>query len=159
MSSSPARFSFALNGLAATEALAGTLAPLLRAGDVVMLEGGLGAGKTTFSRLLIEALAGEAVTVPSPTFTLVQPYTLPRFTLYHFDLYRLKNADELVELGIEEALLSGVTLMEWPALAVDFLPPDCLKLEFTFTDADERRLVTMDAPGKWQAWARRVSLS
>ncbi len=98
---------------ASTQALGAWLAPFLRAGDVVLLQGDLGAGKTTWARGLICALLGDTE-VPSPTYTLVQTYTAPNFEIWHFDLYRLKHETEVWELGIEEALDDGVCLIEWP---------------------------------------------
>ena len=97
----------------ATMALGAWLAPQLRAGDVVLLKGDLGAGKTTWARGFIRALIG-AVEVPSPTYTLVQTYTAPDFEVWHFDLYRLKQEQDVWELGIEDALYNGVCLIEWP---------------------------------------------
>jgi tRNA threonylcarbamoyladenosine biosynthesis protein TsaE len=97
----------------ATMALGAWLAPFLHAGDVVLLKGDLGAGKTTWARGLICFLLG-ATEVPSPTYTLVQIYEAPSFEIWHFDLYRLKQENDIWELGIEEALEDGVCLIEWP---------------------------------------------
>ena len=97
----------------ATLALGAWLAPFLHAGDVVLLNGDLGAGKTTWARGLIRSLIGE-VEVPSPTYTLVQTYDAPDFAVWHFDLYRLKQEHDVWELGIEEALYDAVCLIEWP---------------------------------------------
>src|SRR6202161_1445884 len=100
--------------------IAGTLEP----GDLVTLSGDLGAGKTTFARALIRHLAGDdTVEVPSPTFTLMQSYELPRFTLVHADLYRLSGAAELTELGFDDLPEGAVVMMEWPDGAPGFLPP------------------------------------
>lgn len=97
----------------ATMALGAWLVPFLRGGDVILLKGDLGAGKTTWARGLICALLGD-VEVPSPTYTLVQTYDAPNFEVWHFDLYRLKQENDVWELGIEEALEDGVCLIEWP---------------------------------------------
>lgn len=99
---------------AATADLAADLAPLLRPGDLLLLAGTLGAGKTAFARALIGARAGAAVEVPSPTFTLVQTYDLPGGPIWHFDLYRLAGPDEVIELGWDEARADGIALVEWP---------------------------------------------
>lgn len=102
---------------AATERLGEDIAMALRAGDLIGLSGDLGAGKTALARSLIRAMArNKALEVPSPTFTLVQPYET-RIPIFHFDLYRLSNAEELEELGLSEALQSGAALVEWPERA------------------------------------------
>src|SRR5712692_3566125 len=104
----------------------------LEPGDLVTLSGDLGAGKTTFARALIRHLAGDpSVEVPSPTFTLLQTYDLPRFPLVHADLYRISGTSELAELGFEDLPAGAVTLMEWPDRAAGFLPADRLDITFT----------------------------
>lgn len=112
---------FDLPDLAATTALAQRLAPHLRAGDVMALRGGLGAGKTTFARALISALRGEETEVPSPTYTLVQTYDGPEFPIFHFDLYRLDDPNDIFELGWDDTQI-GVSLIEWPERAASHLP-------------------------------------
>ena len=98
-----------------TDALAARLAPALLAGDVVLLEGPVGAGKTHFARAVIRALCGPAQDVPSPTFTLVQTYTPPQSAeIWHADLYRLGDASELEELGLLDAFDTAICLVEWP---------------------------------------------
>lgn len=87
-------------------------------GDAILLEGELGAGKTTFARAFIRARAGAATEVVSPTFMLLQDYDLPEgYHIWHYDLYRLEHDSELQELGLEDALAEGITLIEWPTLA------------------------------------------
>lgn len=112
---------FELADLAATTDLAKRIAPVLRAGDVIALHGGLGAGKTTFARALISTLCGQDMEVPSPTYTLVQTYDGPAFPIFHFDLYRLEAADEVFELGWDETQ-AGLALIEWPNNAGPHLP-------------------------------------
>jgi len=100
--------------LDATARLAGWLAPLLRRGDAILLEGPLGAGKTTFVRALLRAVGGDhALEVPSPSYTLVQTYDVDGLALHHFDLWRLDGPGGLAELGWEEAR-GDVVLVEWP---------------------------------------------
>jgi tRNA threonylcarbamoyl adenosine modification protein YjeE len=115
---------------AATAALAARIARLARPGDVIALKGELGAGKTSFARAFIRARGG-AEAVPSPTFTLVQTYALPRFTVVHADLYRVTHAGELAELGVDEAAENAVVLLEWPDRAAEVLPADRLDIAFT----------------------------
>jgi tRNA threonylcarbamoyl adenosine modification protein YjeE len=130
------------------------LAALLRPGDVLALEGDLGAGKTELARAVIRARAGADIPVPSPTFTLVQVYDLPGLTLTHADLYRLEggNRDELAELGLEEAWEIGALLVEWPERALDLLPPDRLSLRLRHAPAagpEVRDLELAAGGGRW----------
>jgi tRNA threonylcarbamoyl adenosine modification protein YjeE len=104
----------------------------LEPGDLITLSGDLGAGKTTFARALIRHLAGDpAVEVPSPTFTIMQSYDLPRFTVVHADLYRVSGSSELAELGFEDLPPGAVVLLEWPDRAAGFLPADRLDIAIT----------------------------
>jgi N-acetylmuramate 1-kinase len=104
----------------------------LESGDLVTLSGDLGAGKTTFVRALIRYLAGDdAIEVPSPTFTLLQSYELPRFPLVHADLFRLSGAAELAELGFDDVPENAVVLVEWADRAAGFLSADRLDIAFT----------------------------
>ncbi len=98
----------------ATEALGRRLADAACPGDVIALEGPLGAGKTTLARAFIRHLTSPGEDVPSPTFTLVQTYAAARAPIWHFDLFRLSHADEAIELGIEDAFAEGIVLIEWP---------------------------------------------
>jgi tRNA threonylcarbamoyladenosine biosynthesis protein TsaE len=125
-----------------TAAMARKLATKLRPGDVVLLRGELGAGKSIFARALIQALCGKETIVPSPTFTLVQTYEAPEFTLWHFDLYRLNSAEEVYELGIEEALQRGVCLIEWPDRLGPHLPKTYREIELQYGGQPHERLIT-----------------
>lgn len=99
----------------ATEQLGATLAARLKPGDVVGLKGDLGAGKTTLARAIVRAACGDpGMVVPSPTFTLVEVYETPRGSFWHFDLYRLEAPEQVFELGWEEALAEGISIVEWP---------------------------------------------
>lgn len=133
-----------LRDLADTAALAKRLALAVRTGDVIALSGDLGAGKTTFARAFIASRAAAEGTperageVPSPTFTLVQAYALPQTLIRHFDLYRIRAADEIAELGFEDELAESVTLVEWPDRLGPSLPDDRLDLSFTIQSGEER---------------------
>ena len=106
-------FTVALEDEQATRRLMVDIAALIEPGDLITLSGDLGAGKTTFARALIRHLGNdERIEVPSPTFTLMQAYELPRFNLVHADLYRLSGPAELAELGFEDASEDAVTLLE-----------------------------------------------
>ncbi len=156
--SSPKR-QLCLDDQAATAALAGRLAPLLRRGDVVALWGDLGSGKTSFARALITALppadpGAAPEEVPSPTFTLVQVYDRRPAPVWHFDLYRIQAPEEVLELGFEEALAEAVSLIEWPERLGPLLPEDRLDLRLDFGASPEARVARLEGRG---AWAARVA--
>jgi tRNA threonylcarbamoyladenosine biosynthesis protein TsaE len=141
---------------AATEAVGATLAPLLRPGDVVALTGDLGAGKTTLARGLLAALGlvGEA---PSPSFSIVQSYAPPevRLPVWHVDLYRLDDAAEAAELGLDDALEEGALLIEWPERLGERLWATALRLHLSDEEGGGRRL-TWASPAAWEGrWPPR----
>jgi N-acetylmuramate 1-kinase len=146
-------FTITLPNEEATARFAADVAVALEPGDLVTLSGDLGAGKTTFARALIRYLASdEAVEVPSPTFTLLQSYELPRFPLVHADFYRLSGATELAELGFDDLPAATVVLAEWPDRAAGFLPPDRIDITFTLApqlgpDVRNARLIGYGAFG------------
>src|ERR1700739_1225680 len=145
----------------ATLLLAADVATALEPGDLVTLSGDLGAGKTTFARALIRTLAiDETVEVPSPRFTLVQSYELPRFPLVHGDLYRLAGAAELSELGFDDVPENAVVLMEWADRAAGLLPADRLDITFTLSPAQglQARDVRYTGYGRFAARAERIGL-
>ena len=132
----------------------------LEPGDLVTLTGDLGAGKTTFARALIRYLADDdTIEVPSPTFTLLQTYELPRFDVVHADLYRLSSAAELSELGLDDLPEDSVVLMEWGDRAAGFLPPNRLDVTFTLapTLGAELRDVRYTGYGTFAARAERIA--
>jgi tRNA threonylcarbamoyl adenosine modification protein YjeE len=132
-----ATFDVALPDEAATRALAVQFAMALEPGDLLTLSGDLGAGKTTFARALIRALAGnDQIEVPSPTFTLMQSYDLPRFPLVHADLYRLTGLEELAELGLDDIAEDTVVLLEWPDRTGGTLPADRADIALTLSPND-----------------------
>ncbi len=142
------RTSIALPGLAATGALGAGVAAGLRVGDCVALWGDLGAGKTTLARAILQAL-GVREDVPSPTFTLVQSYETPHLAVSHYDLYRLKSAREMRELGFDDALLDGAVLVEWPERAPEALPPDALHVRLALQDGV--RTARLTGPARWES--------
>ena len=107
--------------------LAHNFAEIAKQGDVFALYGTLGMGKSVFARAFIQRLC-NVEDVPSPTFTLLQTYASSKGDIYHFDLYRLKHPDEVFELGFEDAIYSGITLIEWPENAGNWLPKDVIKI-------------------------------
>jgi tRNA threonylcarbamoyladenosine biosynthesis protein TsaE len=138
-----------LSGEAAMLDLGRRIATHVRIGDVITLEGGLGAGKTTLARGLLEALGleGEA---PSPSFAIVQPYDVPevRLPVAHVDLYRLDGPDEVEELALGDYLMDSLLIIEWPDRLGDALWPHSLRLTIDFAEQDARRL-TADVPDAW----------
>ncbi len=139
----------------ATERLAAAIAPRLRAGDALMLSGGLGAGKSLFARAAITArlaALGRSEDVPSPTYTLVQTYDLETVRLWHADLYRLGSVEETEELGLDEAFETAVALIEWPDRLGDRLPARRLDLDFGFAEAEDARLLTIAPVGAGWDW-------
>jgi tRNA threonylcarbamoyladenosine biosynthesis protein TsaE len=143
-----------LPDLAATAAFGRLLAGMLRRGDVVALKGGLGAGKTTLARAIVAGLSAESEDVPSPTFTLVQTYPIALSDgpaeLWHFDLYRLDRSDQVYELGIEDALAEGVSLIEWPELAAGLLPKESLLSVELQIMAGQARRALIEGGAKWR---------
>lgn len=137
-----------LKTLGDTQRLAQKLAPFLCAEDALLLSGDLGAGKTCFARALLQGL-GVTGEVPSPTFTLVQSYDVARFTVFHFDLYRLNDPEEIEEIGFDEACIDGLVIVEWPEKAKSYMPRGSLTLHFELCE-DGARFVEIDAPAKWQ---------
>src|SRR5258708_36984897 len=118
-----ASFALTLPNEEATRRLMVDIAAVLQSGDLVTLSGDLGAGKTTFARALIRHLAGDpSIAVPSPTFTFMQFYDLPRLPVVHADLYRLSGPGELAELGLDDLPEGAVLLLDWPDRAPGFGP-------------------------------------
>lgn len=145
----------------ATAALGRALANLAQAGDVLLLEGHIGAGKTHFARAFIQArLArlGRVEDVPSPTFTLVQVYDAAP-EIWHADLYRLTHSDELVELGLEEAFETAICLIEWPDRLADLAPEKALHLHFESIHEGAQRRVWLSGNAEWTARLGAVGLA
>lgn len=116
------------------------LAPSLEPGDVVLLHGELGAGKTAFVRGLARGLGADGEEVSSPTFTLVQEYQAPALTLFHIDLYRL-TPREVDDLGLDEMIASGgIVAIEWPERWID-PPPGALEVRLDHAGGDRRTIV------------------
>ena len=119
-------------------ALGASLIPQLSAGQTVCLIGGLGAGKTTLVRGMIQSVLGD-IDVPSPTYTLVQTYEMPEFELWHCDMYRLERPEDGYELGLMDAFEEAVCLIEWPDKLGELIPDDAMRIEIAF-DGEGRKV-------------------
>jgi tRNA threonylcarbamoyladenosine biosynthesis protein TsaE len=139
-----------------TKLLAATLGELARPGDLILLAGDLGAGKTAFAQGFGEAL-GVDERITSPTFTLASQYH-GRLVLNHLDVYRLEQLAEVADLGLAELLEDGgVTLIEWGDVIVPALPADYLEVRFSFGDGDDDRFLDLIAVGpRWTARLRAI---
>ncbi len=141
----------------ATAAFAEALAPGLRAGDTLLLEGPIGAGKTHFARALIKTrlrATGRDEDVPSPTFTLVQTYDDGVVEIWHADLYRLTTAGEAAELGLDEAFRDAIVIVEWPDRLGPDAPEGALRLTFSAGPTDDARRLTLASTDP--RWADRL---
>ncbi|MGJ8569145.1 MAG: tRNA (adenosine(37)-N6)-threonylcarbamoyltransferase complex ATPase subunit type 1 TsaE [Hoeflea sp.] len=151
MSAAPMRVELA--NPEATALFAEDVSLALELGDCLCLSGDLGAGKSTFARSLIRAIADDPeLEAPSPTFTLVQSYQL-RLPIAHLDLYRIASPDELDELGLDDALGEGAALIEWPEKALDLLPED--RVMMRFDGIGDSRTVTVSGPEAFLARLER----
>ena len=134
-----------------TKALATKLAHIITKGDVITFKGNLGAGKTTFIKSLIKNIANKDIEVTSPTFNLLHLYETTRGEIWHFDLYRLRNMHEAYELGIEDAFVYGISLIEWPEIITNILPDNRLDIEISFHDKENERVVNLSSNSeKWE---------
>lgn len=145
----PATLTRDLRDIAATNELGAAVARQLGAGDIVALYGELGAGKTTLARALIAAL-GYAGEVPSPTFTMVQYYDLSPVAVWHIDLYRIDDPNEIIELGFEETLAEAISLIEWPERMGSLLPANRLDIVLSYAGADDSRRAELTGHGSWR---------
>ncbi len=146
---------FSLKSAAETAGLAVAIAPFLRAADVLLLNGEIGAGKTHFARSLIHARQeplGLLEDVPSPTFTLIQTYPLNDLEIWHADLYRLSAVEEVQELGLVEAFSTCICLVEWPDRLAEDTPARHLSFAFTQGNLDDTRNLTITAIGAGWDW-------
>jgi tRNA threonylcarbamoyladenosine biosynthesis protein TsaE len=145
---------------AATERLARTIAPHLRAGDMLGLSGDLGAGKSVFARALITARLAEGgrhEDIPSPSYTLVQTYDLGPVELWHADLYRLGSAGEVAELALDDAFRDAICVVEWAEKLGSARPARRLDLTLDFVPGrDDARHATLTAHGPGWQWLGEV---
>jgi tRNA threonylcarbamoyladenosine biosynthesis protein TsaE len=142
-----------LPNLLATQHLGASLAEGLKAGDIISLSGQLGAGKSALARSIIMAANPNETDVPSPTFSLVQTYELAdRTPLWHLDLYRIENPEDAMQLGLDDAFVDAVCLIEWPDRLKKFLPKSTLSVHLCLpygNDPDGFRLAEITVPTHW----------
>jgi tRNA threonylcarbamoyladenosine biosynthesis protein TsaE len=145
-------FSLLFPSADATAAYAKSLGSNLRAGDVILLSGEVGAGKTHFARALIQSLLDVPEDVPSPTFTLVQTYEAAMGEIWHADLYRLTSAHEIEELGLIDAFDHAICLVEWPDRLDTLAPTDALHLHLKDGANHDARIATLNwTDRKWKS--------
>jgi tRNA threonylcarbamoyl adenosine modification protein YjeE len=144
------RLTIPLQDLQATTIFAAQLARLAEVGDVLLLQGDLGVGKTALCRAFIQSVQEAPEDVPSPTFTLVQIFQGTRYSVWHFDLYRLKQQEEAFELGLEDAFDSGVSLIEWPELIEALLPENCVSIHLSYGIDKGSRIAELQGVGTWE---------
>ena len=122
---------FICNSLDDTQKAAEYFSEFAKPGQCFALYGNLGFGKTTFAQYLIKTLNPKIENIISPTFNIIQTYPSKIAEIWHIDCYRLKSADEFYDLGIDEAFLNCITIIEWPEIIGDLLPPDVIKIQFS----------------------------
>lgn len=144
--------SFQLEREEQTQRLGMALGACLRAGDVVLLRGEMGAGKSVLTRAAARAL-GVSGPVPSPTFTILNIHEGTGMRLYHFDLYRLEGADALYEMGLEEYIPAddGATFIEWPEMAEEAMPEDALTVTLAYGEDGMTRSARLTPGGAFDA--------
>ena len=134
-----------------TTALATRLKESLQNGDVILLTGEIGAGKSHFARSLIQAAMDNIEEVPSPTFTLVQTYDTLAGSIWHADLYRLSDQSEVFELGLIDAFGNDIVLIEWPDRLGYLEPQDALTIELVILENDKREVIFSTSSCVWEA--------
>jgi tRNA threonylcarbamoyladenosine biosynthesis protein TsaE len=136
------------NSVEQTEAIAAELSQQFRGGEVIALEGDLGAGKTQFVRGLVRGLGGDTRSVSSPTFVLLNLYDSGRLTVYHLDAYRISGADDFEAIGFTELLeQNGVIAVEWPSRVAALLPANIIRVSITATSETSRQIEIETAVG------------
>ena len=138
------------NGPLETKTLAAEIKEYLQNGDVILIKGEIGAGKSHFARSLIQAAMDKVEEVPSPTFTLVQTYDTKIGSIWHADLYRLNDQSEIFELGLIDAFGKEIVLVEWPDRLGHLEPQDALKIEIVILENDKREVIFSTSSRIWE---------
>lgn len=142
---------FVSNGPLETEELASALKENLQNGDIILLKGEIGAGKSLFARSLIQSAMDQVEEVPSPTFTIVQTYETKLGSIWHADLYRLTDQSEIFELGLIDAFVSEIVIVEWPERLGHLEPQDALTVEIIILENDKREVIFSTNSSMWKA--------
>ena len=142
---------FVSNGPLETEELASALKENLQNGDIILLKGEIGAGKSLFARSLIQSTMDQVEEVPSPTFTIVQTYETKLGSIWHADLYRLTDQSEIFELGLIDAFVSEIVIVEWPERLGHLEPQDALTVEIIILENDKREVIFSTNSSIWKA--------
>ena len=150
-----------LNDETDTHKIASILAAEVEPGDVLCLYGDLGVGKTSFARAFIRTLTSGDEIVPSPTYTIIQNYYVKRnnvnLEILHADLYRISCETEISELGLDEAFLKGISLIEWPEIARSLLPENRLEVHIRFGKGISERSMELFGPDRWLSIKRSIA--
>ncbi len=142
---------FVSNGPLETEELASALKENLQNGDIILLKGEIGAGKSLFARSVIQSAMDQVEEVPSPTFTIVQTYETKLGSIWHADLYRLTDQSEIFELGLIDAFVSEIVIVEWPERLGHLEPQDALTVEIIILENDKREVIFSTNSSMWKA--------
>ena len=129
-------YEFNINSLDELQNIAKLFAKNLEKTDIIALNGSLGTGKTSFSRFLIQAIANDDLTVSSPTFNILNIYNLDDIDIYHYDLYRIENENDIYELAIDDAMTYGITIIEWPDIMKNQLPEKTIYFNINIANED-----------------------
>ncbi len=147
---------FKINSVKSMSFLAKSIASHSTVGDIICLKGNLGVGKTTFARYFISSIANKKENVVSPTFNLLIVYPYANYTVWHYDLFRIKDKEEIWDIGFQDAVKEGITLIEWPENMGSYIPNNRLDLNISLNpNESEERLIDCVGYGNW---IQRVSL-
>ena len=138
----------------ATRKFALALGAALKRGDIILLRGGIGAGKSFVARAVIQSLQEHPEDIPSPTFTLVQTYETSVGEIWHADLYRLSSVGEVEELGLLEAFDSAICLIEWPDILGSLIPEKALQIDIINAFQNEERQLALHYEERF--WSKRL---
>ena len=138
----------------ATRKFALELGAVLLRGDIVLLRGDIGTGKSFIARVVIQSLQEQPEDIPSPTFTLVQTYKTCVGEVWHADLYRLSSVGEVEELGLLEAFDSAICLIEWPDILGPLIPEKALQIDISYASKNEERQIALHYEERF--WSKRL---